>query len=194
MAESRGRQPDVTSLLERWSRDGQQAVLDRLVVALQADLRRLARAHMAREKANHTLQVTALVNETYIRLVDQRRGNWQNRAHFLGIAAGCMRRILVDHARRRKAQKRPQHAVDLDDIFASGVSGIDDVLPVHEALEQLAKVDPEQAQIVDLRFFAGLTIEEIAALRKISPATVKRELMTARVFLKAQLLDQRHDT
>lgn len=192
MAESDGRQPDVTKLIEHWSQHGQQEVLDRLVTTLHGELRRLARSHMAREKPTHTLQATALVNEAYLRLAGQRHVSWQNRAHFLGIAAASMRRVLVDHARRRRALKRPQHFVDLEDVFASGVSRIDDILPVHEALEKLTALDPEQAAAVELRFFAGLSVEEIAAHVGVSASTVKRELQSARIFLKAQLREAGH--
>jgi len=187
MADSVDRELDVTLLLKTWSRNGRRETLDRLVLLVHGDLRRVARSQMARERPDHTLQITALVNETFVRLVDQRRTDWRNRAHFLGVAASCMRRILVDHARRRGALKRPRGKVPLDDIFAAGVTSIEQVLPVHEALEGLARLDPAQAAIVELRFFSGLTVEEIAEVRSISPSTVKRELRTAKIFLKTRL-------
>jgi RNA polymerase sigma factor (TIGR02999 family) len=174
-------------LLKTWSSNGRREALDQLITVVHGDLRRLARVQMASERPEHTLDVTALVNEAFLRLVDQRQTDWQNRAHFLGVAASCMRRVLVDHARRRRALKRPRRRVPLDDIFASGVENIDDVLPVHEALESLAQLDRSQAAIVELRFFAGLTIDEIAAASGVSSSTVKRELHTARLFLKTRL-------
>lgn len=187
MADSGPRPPDVTALLEDWGRHGQREVLDKLVSAVYGDLRRAARAQMARERANHTVEVTALVSEAYIRLVGQRRVRWQNRAHFLSVAARCMRRVLVDYARRRHAAKRPRHAVPLDDVFADGIARIDDVLPVHEALARLARLDPAQASMVELRVFSGLSLEDVAAASGVSLATVKRELRSARAFLKAHL-------
>ncbi len=142
---------------------------------------------MGRERPDHTLQVTALVNEAYVRLVDQRRVNWQNRAHFLGVAARCMRRVLVDYARRRLAVKRPRQAALLDDRFTNGIARIDDVLPVHEALESLARLDPDQASMLELRIFTGLSLQEVADASGVSLATVKRELRAARAFLKTRL-------
>jgi RNA polymerase sigma-70 factor (ECF subfamily) len=178
---------DVTQLLDQWSQHGRRESLDRLVSAVHTDLRRAARMQMAQERAGHTLQVTALVNEAFVRLVDQRRTTWRNRAHFLGVAATCMRRVLVDYARRRRAQKRPRHQVPLDDIFVDGVARVDDVLPVHLALESLAVLDPAQAAIVELRVFAGLTLQEIAEATGVSLSTVERELRSARAFLKTRL-------
>jgi RNA polymerase sigma-70 factor, ECF subfamily len=187
MADSALPHADVTELLADWSRHGRRETLDRLVSAVYEDLRRAARVQMARERADHTLHVTALVNEAFVRLVDQRRVDWQNRAHFLGIAARCMRRVLVDYARRRRAAKRPQLAGALDDVFVDGIARIDHVLPVHEALESLARLDPAQASIVELRMFTGLSLEEVAAATGVSLATVKRELRAARAFLKTRL-------
>lgn len=181
------RSPEVTGLLQEWGKDGGRDVVDRLFVVLQNDLRRLARIHMAKERPGHTLQVTSLIGEAYLRLVGQREANWRNRSHFLGVAAVCMRRVLVDHARKRRALKRPQTPVDLDEIFVAGVSKIEDILPVHQALEKLAALDADQASLVEMRFFGGLTVDEIAEQAGVSPATVKRELQTARLFLKAQL-------
>lgn len=193
MVDSPDHESDVTRLLKAWSQDGRRDALDRLVTVVHSDLRRVARAQMANERADHTLDVTSLVNEAFLKPVDQRRTDWKNRAHFLGIAASCMRRVLIDHARRRRAIKRPQSRVPLNDIFANGLADIDHVLPVHEALESLARLDPRQATIVELRFFAGLTVDEIAAARDISPSTVKRELETARLFLKAELRARDND-
>lgn len=179
--------PDVTKLLQDWGRHGQRETLDRLVSAVYQDLRRTARGQLGRERPDHTLQVTALVNEAYVRLVDQRRVNWQNRAHFLGVAARCMRRVLVDYARRRLALKRPRQAALLDDRFTNGIARIDDVLPVHEALESLARLDPDQASMLELRIFTGLSLQEVADASGVSLATVKRELRAARAFLKTRL-------
>jgi RNA polymerase sigma-70 factor, ECF subfamily len=180
-------EPDVTTLLEDWSRHGRRETLDRLVSVVYGDLHRAAEAQMARERTDHTLDVTALINEAFIRLVDQRRVQWLNRSHFVGVAAQCMRRVLVDHARRRHAEKRPQGLVPLDDIFSDGFARIDDVLPVHEALDRLARLDSKQASMVELRVFTGMSLEEVAEASGVSLATVKRELRTARAFLRAQL-------
>ena len=187
MADPAPPRPDVTKLLQDWGRNGQRETLDRLVSAVYQDLRRTARGQLGRERPDHTLQVTALVNEAYVRLVDQRRVNWQNRAHFLGVAARCMRRVLVDYARRRLALKRPRQAALLDDRFTNGIARIDDVLPVHEALESLARLDPDQASMLELRIFTGLSLQEVADASGVSLATVKRELRAARAFLKTRL-------
>jgi RNA polymerase sigma factor (TIGR02999 family) len=147
---------------------------------------------MRREGSEHTLQATALVHEAYLRLVDQRRVEWRNRAHFFGVAAEAMRRILVDHARSRLAAKRGggAHRVTLGDADAAVEGAPDgglDVLALHEALERLAALDPDQARIVELRYFGGLSIEETAEATGVSPATVKREWAIARGWLRREL-------
>lgn len=179
---------DITQLLQNWGRDPRQGV-DQLFGAVHDELRRLARAYMRRERPDHTLQATALVHEAFLRLVDQDRVDWQSRSHFFGIAAQCMRRILVDHARRRRADKRgtPVKGVALDELMATHQWNVEDVLAVDEALDRLAALDPRQAQIVSLRYFAGLTIAETAAVTGVAPATVKREWEAARTWLKRQL-------
>jgi len=183
---------EVTSLLLAW-RAGDVAAGERLAPIIYAELHRQAVRAMRHENSAHTLQATALVNEAYLRLIDQRRVEWRNRAHFFGVAAQLMRRILVDHARNRQAAKRGggARAVTLDDIEAAAREGWSDdgeeILAVHEALERLATFDADQARLVELRYFAGLTIEETAAALDISPATVKREWAIARGWLKREL-------
>jgi RNA polymerase sigma factor (TIGR02999 family) len=154
-----------------------------------AELRRLARHYMRSERANHTLQPTALVNEAYLRLIAQPGVSWQSRAHFFAAAAQLMRRILVDHARAHRAGKRggAQQQVTLDENLLSPESASVDVLAVHEALENLAKLDARQARIVELHFFGGLTFEEIAHVLGTSERTVKRDWAMARAWLKLEL-------
>ena len=183
---------DVTQLLLAWGA-GDQAAGDRLLAAVYTELRRQAARAMRRESSEHTLQTTALVHEAYLRLVDQRRVVWQNRAHFFGVAAQLMRRILVDHARERRAAKRgggarPLTLGDVDDAAAPAADAGADVLALHEALERLAALDPEQARLVELRYFAGLSIEETAEALGVSPATVKREWAIARAWLRRELI------
>ncbi len=180
----------VTELLVRWS-DGDRAALDQLVPLVYDECRRIAARQLARERAGHTLDPTALVHELYLRLVDQRSASWANRAHFFAIAARLMRRILVDHARARGAHKRGGSAVLLSLGAAGGEGASDDaaadVLAIDEALERLAAFDPEQVRIVELRFFAGLTVEETAAVLGRSPRTIKREWRVARAWLHQEL-------
>jgi RNA polymerase sigma factor (TIGR02999 family) len=180
--------PDVTELLQAWN-EGQPGALDALMPIVYAELHRLARATLRGERHDHTLQATALVNEAYVRLVGQTRMRWQNRAQFFGTAAQFMRRILVDHARDRLAAKRGAGAprVELDEaILATQERGID-LLALDAALERLEQLDPRQSRLVVLRFFGGLTIEEAAAVLEISPATAKREWVTARIWLRREL-------
>ena len=182
-------QQDVTRLLVEWS-EGRQEALDSLMPVVYDELRRLARGYLARERTGHTLQPTALVNEAYLRLVDQRSVQWQNRAHFFGIAAQIMRRLLVDHARGAKAGKRGGGAakVDLDHAAdaAAPVQNVD-LEELDRALDRLAKLDPRQSRIVELRYFAGATNEEAAEALGISVATVKREWTVARAWLRKEL-------
>ena len=179
----------ITQLLIAWS-DGRREALDDLMPIVYADLRRLAGGYMRREPADHALQPTALVHEAYVRLIDQKQVKWRNRAHFFGVAAGMMRRILVDSARKRRAGKRggDWERVTLagDEPAANGRAEID-VLALHEALERLAEFDPQQERIVELRYFGGLTIEETAEVIGISPATVVREWTIAKVWLRTDL-------
>lgn len=179
----------ITSLLIAWG-DGRREALDQLVPLVYEDLRRLAVGHMARETPGHALQPTALVHEAYVRLIDQRRVRFRNRAHFFGVAAVLMRRILVDHARKRRAGKRGGAAerVTLAECEAPAMErDALDVLALHESLERLAAFDPQQERIVELRYFGGLTIEEAAEVMGISPATLVREWTIAKAWLRADL-------
>ena len=177
-------QQEVTQLLKGWS-SGDEGALERLIPLVQPELHRLAHHYMSRESAGHTLQTTALLNEAYLQLVDDPKRSWQNRTHFVAAAAQLMRRIMVDHARERRALKRGGGAlkVPLDDVALVTESRSEEVLALDEALERLAVLDPRQNQIVELRYFGGLTVEETAAFLKLSERTVKREWRTAKVWL-----------
>jgi RNA polymerase sigma factor (TIGR02999 family) len=178
----------VTELLQQWSR-GREEALERLLPEIYAELRGLAASYLRGERRDHTLQPTALVHEAYLRLVDQRAVHWQNRAHFFGIAAQAMRRILVDHARARGADKRGsgQRPVPLDEALAIGAMPDVTLLALDEALMRLAAMDSQQGRVVELRFFGGLTMEETAEALRISPATVGREWALAKAWLYAEL-------
>lgn len=178
----------ITGLLVQWG-NGDKAALDELMPVVQGELKRLARGYLRRERANHTLQPTALINEAYLRLIDQHSARWQNRAQFFGIAAQLMRRILVDHARAHLAEKRGGNlfAVSLTHADSLGAQPETDVLAIHEALEKLATFDEQQARIVEMRFFAGLTIEETAEAIGVSHATVERDWAMAKAWLKREL-------
>ena len=177
----------VTQLLQKWS-GGDSRALDELTPLVYSEVRKLARSYLRRERPDHTLQATALVNEAYIRLIDQRRVQWQSRAHFFGIAAQMMRRVLVDHARMRKADKRGSgaEAVVLDEALLSIERPVD-LVRLDDALEALAALDPRQAKIVELRYFGELSIEETAEVVNLSPTTVKREWAAARTWLRREL-------
>ena len=179
---------EVTKLLKDWS-DGDQTALDRLMPLVYDELRRLAHQHMRREKAPHVLQTTALVNEAYMRLVDQSQVRFENRAHFFGIAARLMRQILVDDARRRNFAKRGggMIQVPLDDASNVAQQQAANVLALDEALTMLALKDPRQSEIVELRFFGGLSIEETAEVLKVSPGTVMRDWTFARAWLRNEM-------
>jgi RNA polymerase sigma factor (TIGR02999 family) len=182
-------QDSVTQLLLNWG-NGDRAALDALAPVVYDELRRLAHAYLRRERPDHTLQGTALVNEAYLRLVDQRNVHWQNRAHFFGVAAQMIRRILVDHARGHQAAKRGAGAakLSLDDALAVSGTGQDvNLVNLDEALKTLHDLDERQARIVELRYFTGLSIEETAEVVGISPATVKREWTSARAWLFREL-------
>jgi RNA polymerase sigma-70 factor (ECF subfamily) len=163
--------------------------LDSLLPLVYKELRRLAAGYLRREKPGQTLQPTALVHEAYMRLMKDRPDRWQNRAHFCAIAAHSMRQILIERARARGAAKRggARHRVTLDDAFAAGENRSIDLLALDEALERLAALDPEQARLVELRFFGGLTVEETAEAMDISPATVKRHWTIAKAWLTREL-------
>lgn len=178
----------VTELLAAW-RGGDDRARQELLPQVYEELRRIAARHLSRERPGHTLQATALVHEAFERLVDQRRVEWQGRAHFLGVAAQLMRRILVDYARGRSAAKRGAAVtvvLDPDAPVAAPARDLD-LVELDEALERLAALAPVQARIVELRYFGGLTIEETAAVVDRSPATVKREWSVARAFLRREL-------
>ena len=180
---------DITQLLIAWG-DGRREALDDLMPIVYADLRRMAAGHMRREAADHALQPTGLVHEAYVRLVDQKQVKWRNRAHFFGVAAVLMRRILVDHARRRRAGKRgggwERVTLAGNEAATDGPKEID-VLALDEALERLAQFDSQQERIVELRYFGGLTIDETAEVVGISAATVVREWTIAKAWLRADL-------
>ena len=179
---------DITRLLLAWS-EGDDDALGKLAPLVEAELQRLARHYLRGERPGHTLQPTALVNEAYLRLLDWRKVSWQNRAHFMGIAANMMRRILVDHARRHRFQKRGGDAVKISlDATQLGASERDpDLLALDEALTRLAELDRRKSQVVELRFFGGLSVEEAAEFLKISPRTVKREWSLAQAWLHCEL-------
>jgi RNA polymerase sigma factor (TIGR02999 family) len=180
--------PPVTQLLQAWS-DGDEAALIALVPIVESELRRLARGYMARERHDHTLQTTALVNEAYLRLIDARQVDWKGRSHFLGIAARLMRRVLVDHARARGVQKRGagHEHVALDETLAISVPAGVDVLGLDRALDALAAVDPRKSRVVEMRFFAGMTFEEAADALHVSIDTVKRDWRLAKLWLLREL-------
>lgn len=179
----------ITQLLVDWSK-GDQAALEKLMPLVYDELRRLASNYLRRERASHTLQPTALVNEAYLKLVDQRHAKWQNRAQFFGISAQLMRRILVDHARQHQAAKRggsKQQRLSITSAERVAKQPQIDLLALNEALDELTVMDPQQAQIVELKFFGGLSIEETAEVLGISHATVERDWKMARAWLRRQL-------
>ena len=178
---------EVTQLLLDWS-NGDQLALDRLMPLVHTELRRLAAHYMRGERPGHTLQTSALVNEAYLRLAGHEEIQWQDRAHFFAVAAQAMRRILVDHARSRGNQKRGggAHRVELDEALVVSDERAAEVVALDEALARLAELDPRKSQLVELRFFGGLSIEEAAEVLKVSPGTVMRDW----TFTKAWLLDE----
>lgn len=181
----------VTQLLIDWN-NGDQAALDRLMPLVYAELHRLAASYLSRERSDHTLQPTALVNEAYLRLIKQNSVAWENRAQFFGIAAQMMRRVLVNHARDRHADKRGGHAlrVSLDDAISFFEERDVNLVALDDALNALAELDPQQSRIVELRFFGGLTIEEVSLQLNISTATVKRDWSTAKLWLLREISKQ----
>jgi RNA polymerase sigma factor (TIGR02999 family) len=178
----------VTELLRRWSA-GDRAALDELVPEVYQQLRAAARVRLASERAGHSLQPTDLVHETFLRIEGYDRISWQDRAHFLAVAARTMRRILIDRARRRRATKRggPAEAITLTESLSPKQTIEVDVLALDEALERLTRQDPRQSQIVELRYFGGLTQEEIAEVLGVSVPTVKRDWRVARLWLRREL-------
>lgn len=184
MAEAR----NITQLLTAWGA-GDKAALDALIPVVYDELRRQASRYLRRERPGHTLQTTALINEAYLRLVDQKTMKWQNRAQFFGIAAQLMRRILVDHARAKHRAKRGGSDIRVSLTEATGVTAdaAIDLVQIDEALNRLAEIDPQQSRIVELRFFSGLNVEETAAALNISPATVKRDWSMAKAWLHREI-------
>jgi RNA polymerase sigma-70 factor, ECF subfamily len=178
----------VTELLRAWS-DGDDEALQRLIPLVEAELRRVARAYMGRERRGHTLQATALVNEAFLKLTDARHIRWQDRAHFVGISARLMRRVLVDHARRRGYGKRGGGAqrVTLHDELVASADPALDLVALDRALEALAKVDARKSRIIELRFFGGLTVDETAEVLDVSGDTVKRDWRLAKLWLLREL-------
>ena len=179
---------NITHLLKVWS-DGDERALERLTPLVYEELRQQAARYLRRERRGHTMQTTALINEAYLRLIDAQNVRWQGRAHFFAIAGNLMRRILVDHARRRDAEKRggSQIRLTLDpDLTVAKQSDID-LLTIDDALTRLSAIDPQQAQVVELRFFSGLSVEETAAALGISTRTVKRDWSVARAWLRREI-------
>ena len=179
---------NVTELLIGFGK-GDKEALDSLVPLVYEELRRQASRYLRRERVGHTLQTTALIHEAYLRLIDQKNVHWQNRAHFFGIAAQLMRRILVDHARHKKRAKRGGSNIRVSLVEADAmVQGQDlDIVALDQALERLAAIDEQQSRIVELRFFSGLTVEETAEVLGISPATVKRDWSMAKAWLHREV-------
>ena len=179
----------VTQMLQEWSDSGNRDALDELMPIVYDELRRQAARYLKHERQGHTLQTTALVHEAYVRLIDQAGVRWQNRAHFFGIAAEMMRRILVDHARKRRAAKRGGDALKL--TLNEAVNSSDerdlDLIAVDEALTKLASLDQQQARVVELRFFGGLNVEETAEVLGISARTVKRDWQVAKSWIRREL-------
>jgi len=189
MEHSADKSREITRMLHEWS-DGRREALEDLMPLVYNELRRQASRYLRRERIGHTLQTTALIHEAYLKLIDQRDVNWQNRAHFFGIAAQGMRRILVDYAKTRHREKRggAGENLPLDEArFIAFKEKSVDLVALDEALTQLAKFDDQQARVVELRYFSGLSIEETAEVLKISPATVKRDWTIAKGWLKREI-------
>jgi RNA polymerase sigma factor (TIGR02999 family) len=186
---------DVSALLRAWS-DGDQGALQALIPIVYEELHRLARHYMRRERSGHSLQATALVNEAYMRLADYTRMQWRDRAHFFAASAQVMRRILVDHARRNNVKRgRGVRQVSLDDVVAvaSGDEGDTDLVALDEALVALTRIDPRKAQIVEMRFFGGLSVDEIGGVLQVSTGTIKRDWRAAKAWLHHELTREEDD-
>jgi len=184
---------DVSALLQAWS-DGDQRALAELTPIVYEELRRLAHHYMKRERAGHNLQTTALVHEAYLRLIDYKRMRWQNRAHFMAVSAQAMRRILVDHARRRNVKRGSDAThISLDEGVVIGANPPDDFLSLDAALDALSEMAPRKAKVVELRFFGGLSVEETADVLHVSPITVMREWKSAKAWLYRELTGRRQD-
>lgn len=191
MAEMNTENPDVAELLEQIAQGkrGKQDAAEKLMPLVYDRLRFLAKKLLGRESPAHTLQPTALVNEAYLRMVGQKKVNWRGKTHFFAIGAKMMRRILVDHARKKLSQKRGggMHRIELDDDLCVSSRNNEDILAIEEALEKLSKLDPRQAQIVELRFFGGLTVEEVAEVLGVSKRTVEADWTMLRAWLRREL-------
>lgn len=179
---------NVTALLLELAQ-GNQAAAEKLVPLIYGELKRIARAHMRGERPDHTLQTTALVHEAYLKLIRQRKGNWQCRSHFFGIAAQIMRRIMLDHARGHLRQKRggSRQTICLEETLAFSADQSEELVRLHEALERLSSIDPRQGKIVELRFFGGLSVQETSEVVGVSPKTVKRDWAVAKAWLHGEL-------
>ncbi|HET9219603.1 MAG TPA: sigma-70 family RNA polymerase sigma factor [Terriglobia bacterium] len=185
---------EVTVLLRAWSA-GDQTAHDKLWPIVFAELKRLARRQMARERPDHTLQSSALVNEAYVRLIDWNNAGWESRAHFFAMCARIMRQILIDHARSRRSRKRPGHAqrVSLNEVLIISDSKGEELLALDEALKKLAEIHPRKSDVVEMRFFGGLSVEETAEALKISRLTVIRDWNFARAWLRALVSGEKFD-
>jgi len=181
--------PDVTQLLIQWN-EGNPDALEKLVPIVEGELRRLAQRYLSQERSGHTLQTTALVNEAYMRLIDWKKVRWQNRAHFVGVSAQLMRRILVDYARNQQSLKRGGAVVKipLEEAALAAGGKTPDIVALDEALTVLGQIDARKSRIVELRYFGGLSVEETAEVLEISPRTVKREWSLAQAWLYTQLV------
>ncbi len=179
---------EITQLLLSWSK-GNDTALEQLIPLVYPELKRVARRYMAKESPAHTLQTSALINEAYLRLVDQRAVEWQDRAHFFRMASQVMRHILIDHARKYRFQKRGAGAthVALDEVIIGNRVRAAELVALDDALTALAAVDPRKVQIVELRFFGGLTVQETAEVMKLSPITIKREWRSAKAWLQTEI-------
>lgn len=178
---------DISTLLRAWS-EGDQSALPRLTPIVYDELRRLARRYMKRERPGHSLQTTALVNEAYMRLVDYERMQWQNRAHFFAVSAQLMRRLLVEHARRRNLKRGGGvQRISLEEASVVGGEQDADLVALDDAMNELTRIDPRKVQVVEMRFFGGLSVEETAEVLKVSPVTVKRDWRAAKAWLYREL-------
>jgi len=184
---------DITALLKAWS-DGNQAALEKLTPIVYKELHRLAGRYMKGERPGHSLQTTALVNEAYMRLVDYKRMKWQNRAHFFAVSAQLIRRILVEHARRRNLKRGAgfRH-ISLDDVAVTGSGRSSDLVALDDAMTALARMDPRKERVVEMRFFGGLSVEETAEVLKVSTVTVMRDWSTAKAWLYRELGGKKSD-
>jgi RNA polymerase sigma-70 factor (ECF subfamily) len=177
---------EVTRLLAKWAK-GDQHALEDLTPLVYRELRQLASSYLRKESPGHTLQPTALVNEAYLRLVDQRSPDWEGRSHFFGVAANLMRQILVDHARRRQAGKRAVRKVSLEEAVSFQSERSRDLVALDSSLTALEKLDPRKSKAVELRYFGGLSMDEIAQTLKVSPVTVRRDLRMAEAWLHQEM-------